>query len=158
MINIVAAMDLKQTIGLDGGLPFRNPVDMKLFRKLTLNHPVVMGRKTFESLGKPLVLRDNIVLTRNKRLKYDGAICMTLENFVKVELPRLQGQDIFIIGGAEVYSLFINIADKMYLTVINTYFIGDTYFPQYDTSQWKLVNLETSKEGNCSFMEYDKIQ
>lgn len=156
MVSIVVAMSSRGLIGNNGKLPFHNSVDMQRFKKRTLNHQVVMGRKTWDSLPKPLMLRDNIVLSRNRKLSLNGAASMSLQQFIQDELPRAN-KEVFIIGGAEIYRLFLHLADKLYITLINGDFEGNIYFPDYDKSKWKLINTEVSAEGNCSFLEYDKI-
>ena len=158
MISIIVAMNINGVIGKDGKLPFHNPVDMKRFKDRTLNHTVVMGHKTFNSLSKPLIGRRNIVLSRNEDLVLKDAEVMSLQRFIKtVYLFSPEEQEIFVIGGGQIYSYFLDIARKMYITMINGDFEGDTYFPNYDKSDWKEINKEVSVEGNCTFLEYDKI-
>lgn len=160
-INLIAAAGLDNTIGSYGKIPWRMPVDMKHFKKLTMDHTIIMGRKTFESMAsRPLVGRKSIVLTSKDYKNYtDVNFCKTIEeaeNLYK-ELP-----EIFIIGGSEIYNQYIDKSNKIFLTRIHGNFGGDTFFPNIDPSKWKETKIEhhSSNERNdynYSFIEYERI-
>ncbi len=139
-IIIVAVMSKNSTIGNGAELPWGKPVrdDMQYFRKLTLGQIVVMGRKTWESIGsKPLADRkENIVLTRNKDYFRD---CSAPTHNVDTIRKLAKKADVFIVGGAKIYSIFIPFAEKMYLTFIGESFPGDVFFPEYDRHGWEVI-------------------
>lgn len=127
-------MDTKRGIGFKGNLLCRISNDLKNFRELTLNKTIVMGRKTFESLPGVLDNRRHIVLTRDDNYSVDNANVEIFRDINRV--LELSEEDIFVIGGGEIYSLFLPYADKLYLTTINSFFEADTYFPKVDLDEW----------------------
>lgn len=139
MISFLLAMDCNGLIGRGNALPWHLPDDLNYFKKLTTGHSVVMGRRTFESIGKPLPGRKNIVLTRDDRFSQPN-----VETFHSVEAFLSSGQafggECFVIGGAHVFTAFIAYADRLYLTRIDCAFEGDTFFTSFDESQWRLVS------------------
>jgi len=142
-ITLVAAMDKNRVIGKDGKLPWHLPIDLEQFRKLTTSRPVVMGRKTWDSLPskfKPLPGRLNVVLTRDKDFKEDG--CRVVHSVAEAKKSISGYQEVMIIGGAKVYEEFLPYANKMYLTLIDAEVEGDTYFPKYIESDWEIVKKE----------------
>lgn|SRR3989338_4176521 len=148
-ISLIAAIDRNRVIGKDNSLPWKLPADMKRFKELTKGKPVIMGRATFESIGKPLPNRINIILTRDKNFKAEGCVVV---HSVGDALKAAKGhEEIMVIGGANVYSQFINIADKMYLTFIEGEFEGDAYFPEYVERKWKETSREEHEENNLRF-------
>lgn len=155
MIALIACMDRNRLIGQGNKLPWHLPAELKFFKATTMGHTVVMGRKTFESIGKPLPGRHNIVLTRDKSYQAEGVeIVYSLEDVLKRE------EDMFIIGGAHIYEQFMPHADKLYITRIEAEFAGDAYFPEIDSS-WQLVKSEpgVTDEQNpypYSFNTYEK--
>ncbi len=146
-------MDRNRVIGKDNSLPWKLPADMKRFKELTKGKPVIMGRATFESIGNPLPNRTNIVLTREKNFKAEGCVVV---HSVDDALKAAKGnEEIMVIGGANVYSQFIKISDRMYLTLIDEDFEGDAYFPEYDESEWKETFREEHEESNLRFAFVD---
>lgn len=141
-IVLVAALDENRAIGRNGELPWRLRDDLKAFKSLTLGAPVVMGRKTWESLGRPLPDRQNIVLTRNPDLRAEGADVIGSPAEVRDitgEVPRL-----FVIGGGSIYEAFLPMADRLVLTRVHTRVEGaDAWFPEWDSSAWSLLNSES---------------
>lgn len=133
-IYLIAAVDRGGHIGWKGKIPWDLPSDRKHFRELTMGHVVVMGRKTFQSIGRPLEGRTNVVLTRNRNFSPEG--CITLHSPEEV-LERFKGEEVFVIGGGEVFRAFIPVAERIYLTRIDHDFKGDTTFPLIDPSLWK---------------------
>jgi dihydrofolate reductase len=159
---MIWAMDRNRLIGANNAMPWHLPGDWAFFRRTTTGHPVLMGRKTFESLGsKPLKGRDNIVMTRDPGYQAEGCkIIHTMEE----ALMLAQGVDeFFIIGGSEIYSRFMAHADRLYITRIDHEFEGDAYFPEFDESEWQLVKSEpgVTDEKNpyaYTFYTYDRIR
>lgn len=140
--SLIAAMDRKRTIGSEGEMPWHLPADLAYFRRRTWGKPIVMGRKTYESIGRPLPGRDNIILTRDRDFKAEG--CLVVHSVD--ELLRLQEKDlasnadeVMVIGGGEIYRLLMPMADKMYITRIDAEFEGDTFFPEWDEHDWELI-------------------
>ena len=140
LISLLVAADENNVIGKDNKLPWHLPNDLKYFKNLTWAMPIVMGRKTFESIGKPLRGRKNIVLTRNKEWKKDETTAVEkLED--ALEIAQTQGvKEVFIIGGAEVFISSFEMANRIYLTRIHHQFEGDVFFPAIDEHEWKLIS------------------
>ena len=159
MISIIVAIAQNGTIGDKNALLWHIKEDMRFFRTTTSGHPVIMGRKTFESLGsKPLPKRTNIVITRADR-EFEGALTAhSLE-----EAIRMAGEDqeIFIMGGAQIYREALSVVDRMYITHVECDYEGDTSFPEVDYSQWKLVDVVRHERGEeyeypFEFRTYDR--
>lgn len=140
-ISIIAAMASNRVIGRGNGLPWNLPADTRFFKETTRGHPVIMGRKTFDTMGKPLPGRRNIVITRRSDLEIPGAEVVSglQEALDRVDVEH---DEVFIIGGAEIYRLGLGLADRMYLTLIHDSFEGDTFFPEFDESRWVVVSRE----------------
>ena len=160
MVSIIVAIAQNGTIGDKNALVWHIKEDMRFFRTTTSGHPVIMGRKTFESLGsKPLPKRTNIVITRADR-EFEGALTAhSLE-----EAIRMAGEDeeIFIMGGAQIYREALSVVDRMYITHVERDYEGDTSFPEIDYSQWKLVSEERYERGEeyespFAFLVYNRI-
>ena len=137
IISIIAGMDKNHLIGQDNRLPWRLPADMKHFRRHTLGKPVVMGRKTFESIGKPLPQRTNIILTRDRGYQVEG--CTITHSTEEVLDTASSSEEIMIIGGASIYQLFLPCANRLYLTRIHDCFEGEVYFPAFDLADWQEI-------------------
>lgn len=150
---IVVAVARNGVIGADGGLPWRIPEDMSHFKQLTMGHALVMGRATFESIGRPLPGRTNIVLTRQPDWSHDGVLVAgSLDQGLFMAAGR--GQDAFIAGGAEVYRQALDIADRIELTEVDDSPAGDTWFPPVEWSQWREVSRQT--HAGFSFVSYER--
>lgn len=144
-ISIIVAIAKNRAIGKDNKLLWHIPNDLRRFKEITTGHTVIMGRKTHESIGKPLPNRTNIIITRNNDYKADGCIiCKSLEDAIKFSKER-QESEAFIIGGGEIYNQAINLADKLYLTLVEGDFEADTYFPDY--SDFKKIVFEKQEES-----------
>jgi dihydrofolate reductase len=132
VISIIGAMSQNRVIGDRGALPWSLPTDMKWFRNTTRGHPVIMGRKTFETLTSPLPNRANIIVTRDTLYSANG--CTVFDTIQKaIDFAKTQDEnEIFIIGGGEIYSQSLEIADRLYITVIEKDFEGDAFFPKYE--------------------------
>ncbi|MCH7544812.1 MAG: dihydrofolate reductase [Planctomycetes bacterium] len=159
-LTIIVAMSENRVIGRDGDLPWRLPEDLKRFKRLTTGHHVIMGRKTFETLGRPLPNRTNIVITRRQDFPAPGdiRIAHSLE-----EALGLAESDVepFVLGGGEIYALALPLAGRLELTVIHATIPGDTYFPDYDESEWTLVaddrhEADENHEHPFSFRTYQR--
>jgi dihydrofolate reductase len=158
-ISLVAAAGNNNVIGNNNKLPWKMPTDMKFFMNLTMGHAVIMGRKTYDSSGKPLKNRRNIILSKDKNLVIPGCeVVNSLDEALK--LVKDQGE-IFIIGGEEIFREAMPIADKIYLTRIFGDFEGDSYFPPINENEWKQISINEYKadEKNpypFAFLEYIK--
>jgi dihydrofolate reductase len=145
-IALVVAVAENGVIGWQGGLAWHQSSDLKFFRKVTMNKPLIMGRKTFESIGKPLDGRDNIVITRNTNYEATGIlVAANLDEALKLAREKARTRDvdeISIIGGAQIYELTLPVADRIYLSEIHSNPDGDTFFPEIDKTQWREVSRE----------------
>lgn len=139
MISLIFAIGRNNAIGYKNKMPWHLPADFAYFKKVTMGKPVIMGRKTFESIGKPLPGRTNIVITRSKDFFHEG--CVIVDSIDKAR-AMVEGGEAFIIGGAEIYSAFLPEADKLYITEIDQEFQADTFFNGIDYSGWKLVSSQ----------------
>jgi len=137
MISIIVAVAQNNVIGKNNDLLWHIPRDMKHFKETTTGHHIISGRKTFESFGKPLPKRTNIIITRNKNYLQDGCIVVnSLENAINY---AKNDTEIFIIGGGEIYKQALNYADRIYLTKVHHSFDGDTFFPEINPKEWKEI-------------------
>ncbi len=148
-LSIVAAVARNAVIGSGNRLPWSLPEDLKRFRRLTLGHAVIMGRKTFESIiataGKPLAGRKNIVITRSPDWACSG--CQTARSLEAALAAVHEPQDAFVIGGAEIYALALPVARRLYMTEIERDFDGDAFFPEFDRSGWREASRESRALG-----------
>jgi dihydrofolate reductase len=144
MISFIVALDENNLMGKGLELPWHLPSDMKYFKNQTWGMTVVMGRKTLDALGKPLQGRQNIVITRNKDWKPEGAqVAHSLDEAIQ-KAKETGAAEIFIIGGAEIFKTALPAANRIYLTRIHHQFEGDVYFPQLPTNEWQLVKSHFS--------------
>ncbi|MEI7581709.1 dihydrofolate reductase [Runella sp.] len=136
-ISLIVAAAQNGVIGRDNQLIWRLPDDLKQFKRLTTGHPIIMGRKTFDSIGKPLPNRTSIVITRSKEWCMEGVLVVnSIEEAVEVA-QKTDTEEVFVIGGAEIYRLTLPIADKIYLTEVRADFEGDAYFTIPDIEYWQ---------------------
>ncbi len=143
MLSIIAALSRNRVIGKDNQLPWRLPADLKHFKSVTLGKPVIMGRKTFESIGRPLPGRDNIVVTRDPEFHADGiAVAHSLDDALA---QAHNVPEIMLIGGAQLYAESLARAQRLYLTLIHADVDGDAHFPDYDPADWR----ETAREDHA---------
>lgn len=141
IVTAVVAIAENNAIGKDNELLWHLPKDLKHFKEITKGHTIIMGRKTFASINKPLPHRRNIVVTRNKNLSIEGA---EMANSVEEALKIAEGDgEVFIVGGAEIYKKAMQMTDKIYLTVVHKSFDGDAYFPEIDRNLWEETASET---------------
>lgn len=159
MISFVVAMDENRAIGKDNDLPWYLPNDLKHFKNVTMGKPIVMGRKTYESIGKPLPGRENIVVTRDDNYKAEGT---TVVHSVD-EVMQKEAEEICVIGGTEIFKLFMPVADYLYVTEIHHSFEADTYFPEIGRDEWREVSrksgiVDEKNKYPHDFVEYEKIK
>lgn len=144
MISIIAAVAQNGVIGDKNALLWHISEDMRFFKRTTSGHPVIMGRKTYESLGRPLPNRTNVVISRTQREIEGCTVVGSLEQAVALFPAE---EEVFIIGGAQIYALALAIADRMYLTRVYHDYQGDTSFPEWDSDKWQLSNKESFECG-----------
>ena len=159
MISLVVAMDKNNGIGLNNKLLWKIPEDMKHFRRLTMNGIIIMGRKTFESIGHPLHKRTNIVLSRTLQ-KLEGCyVYPSLSELLHDYEQASSEEEVFVIGGEEIYIQFLPFADRLYVTHVDASFDADAHFPTIDTDKWEMVSNGISNEDhelNYTFAVYQK--
>ncbi|SEN44801.1 dihydrofolate reductase [Amphibacillus marinus] len=162
MITMIAAHDQNRLIGKGDWMPWHIPNDLGYFKAKTLGKTIVMGRKTLETFGKPLPKRENIILTRDHSYQIDD--CKVFHDFeTLLTLLQNDNQEVFIIGGGEIYELFLPYANRLYITQIENTFEGDTYFPAYDLTNWKLISKEKGLKNEDNpydyyFLQYDRVK
>ncbi len=147
-------------IGKNNALPWRLSSDLKRFRCITMGHPIIMGRKTYESIGRPLDGRKNIVITRNPEFRPDG---VTVAGSIDEALGLANDDEIMIIGGADIYAQTLSRADRIHLTLIHENFDGDAYFPEIDSKEWKEAEREDIEPGvdaafGYSFVTLERVK
>ncbi|HSQ61717.1 MAG TPA: dihydrofolate reductase [Polyangiaceae bacterium] len=150
---LVFAMSDDRVIGEAGGLPWNIPEDLKHFKKVTMGHAVVMGRVTYESMGKPLPGRRNIVITRDPSRRYEGAeVATSLEDALRLAYQK--DAEPIVLGGAEIFALALPIATKMIVTYVHRDVEGDTRFPEFDLAEWREVWRRTGEANrDVEFVE-----
>jgi dihydrofolate reductase len=160
-VCIIAAVARNNVIGRDNRIPWRLPEDLQHFRRLTIGHAVIMGRRTFESIvafsGGPLAGRENIVITRSR--EWPGAGCRIAHSLEEALAAVPDRRGAFVIGGAEIYSLALPVASRLYMTEIGRDFPGDAFFPDFDRSRWREASRErrtsSAPDGfDYAFVEY----
>ena len=139
-LSLIAALGPDRLIGVRNALPWRLPADLKRFKQLTMGHPIIMGRKTHESIGRPLPGRQNIVISRKKHYRAEG--CRVAHSLGEALSVVETESEVFVIGGAELYREALPRAEKLYLTLVEGDFEGDTYFPTIDWAGWREVDRE----------------
>jgi len=137
ILSIIAAMDRNRLIGNNNALPWHLPADFAHFKKITMGKPILMGRKTYDSIGRPLPGRLNIVLTRSENLQIEGVEVVT--SFQDAKKLLSESQELMVIGGSGIYQLLLNEVDRIYLTIVDETFEGDAWFPELDMQQWQQV-------------------
>ncbi|MGE0615754.1 MAG: dihydrofolate reductase [Bacteriovoracia bacterium] len=162
-VSLIAAMSRNRVIGAENKLPWHIPEDLKWFRDKTAGHPVVMGRKTFESIGsKPLPKRENLVVTR--QADFPATPGVRIFNSLEAALDWLKANDVpgkdevFIVGGGQIYEQSLPYADRIYLTVIHQDFEGDSHFPEFNETQFAVTaRIDREQPIPFSFLTYDRV-
>ena len=155
-ISIIVAMATNRVIGINNSLPWHISDDLKRFKQLTTGSTIIMGRKTYESIGNALPNRTNIVVSRQKNLHYpDVIVCDSIEDAISQVDDR---HDIFIIGGAQIYEQALPFANHMFVTHVDRDIKGDVFFPEYNEKHWKIISAESRQAENglpYRFVDYE---
>ncbi|WP_373496402.1 dihydrofolate reductase [Aquiflexum sp.] len=157
-ISIIVAKAKNNVIGKDNQLVWKLSSDLRLFKKLTTGHHIIMGRKTYESVGKPLPNRTSIVITRNEDFKVPEGhfVFHSLEDAIKLCISKNLGQ-VFIIGGAEIYRQTLPICDELIVTEVDAYPQGDAYFPDIESNKWEEISREHFKKDEKNEYDFDFV-
>lgn len=155
MLSIIVAKAKNNVIGKDNQLIWHIPDDLKRFKKLTTGHNIIMGRRTFESLGRVLPNRFHIVLCNDKEMNIDNENVKVVKDISALQEYIDSDEENFVIGGATIYRLLLPMCNKLYITQLDTAFEGDVYFPEIDENEWKVVEKEDGiKDENTFKYEY----
>ena len=160
MISIIVAVAQNGVIGDKNSLLWHISEDMRFFKRTTSGHPVIMGRKTYESLGRPLPNRTNVVISRTLGELEGCTVVRSLEEAIALFPTE---EEVFVIGGAQIYALALDVADRFYLTRVGHDYEGDTSFPTWNESEWRLISREAYEQGEkyphpFAFEIYDRIK
>ena len=161
-IKLICAISKNNVIGNENQLPWSIPEDLKRFKELTSNNWIVMGRKTFDSIGRPLPNRTNIVLSENKNLKIDSAeVFNSPKEIIEYYKSNSDQKDLFIIGGTYIYELFLEYCEYLFITHVDKKYLGDAFFPKIDWNEWELISEESSYDDdekvNFYFRNFKRI-
>jgi len=151
-VAIIVAIAQNRTIGVNNTLPWRCPEDLRHFKALTMGHHMIMGRKTFDSIGKPLPGRTTVVVTRNRDLNMAG--CVIAHSLEDAMTACTGDEEIFIVGGAELYAQALPLVDTLYITEIQQDVIGDAHFPEFDKKAWREISREIHMQELPQSLEY----
>lgn len=154
-VALIAALAENRVIGRDNQLPWRVPADLQHFKALTMGKPIIMGRKTWESIGRPLPGRDNIVVTRDTGYQAEG--CKVVHSVAQALQVAAGAEEAMIIGGANLYEQTLDAADRLYLTQIRAEVEGDARFPDIDMQAWREVKRESHPADECNEYAYDFV-
>lgn len=157
MISIIAAISDNNVIGKDNKIIWNLPEDLKRFKELTIGHTIIMGRKTFESLGRVLPDRKHIVITRDTSYEVDDENVEIINNIEELDKYISTNEEVFVIGGAIIYRQFIEKTKKMYITRIHQVFQGDAYFPVINENEWKIIERTTGIKDEKNNYNYEFI-
>jgi len=157
-ISIIAAMGLNRVIGRGNALPWHLPADLNHFKQVTTGHAVILGRKNYESIGKPLPNRHNIVVSRQPGFRAEG--CSVASDMCRALALASSDPEIFIIGGADIYRQMLPHSDRLYLTLIQARPDGDTHFPSFDLGQWRVASFRyhPADERNPNAMSFQTLE
>jgi len=151
-LSIIVAMAQNRAIGINNTLPWRIPEDLKHFKKLTMGHHLIMGRKTFESIGRPLPGRTTVVVSRDHNLKIDG--CTVAHSMPEAITACASDPQAFVVGGEEIYGQALGLANRLYITEIQQEIAGDVWFPDFDRAEWLEVAREVHHQETPQPLEY----
>ena len=157
MLKILVAFDENRVIGKNNTLIWHLPADLKRFKALTTGHVIIMGRKTFESIGKPLPNRTTIVISRQTDLQIEGAIIAHSVEEAILKAKSLTREDIFIVGGAEIYALSLPLADQILVTQLHDIFEGDAFFPEIPLDSWEVIERERGVTDEKNAYQYSYL-
>jgi dihydrofolate reductase len=153
-ISLIVAATKNHVIGKDGAMPWHLPADLQYFKKITMGKPIIMGRKTFDSIGRPLPGRRNIVVTQNRAWSHQG---VEVVHDIADALRLLENEEAFVIGGATLYTAALPVASRVYLTAINATIDGDTFFPALDQKTWREIAREHRAKDEKNAHDLDFI-
>ena len=161
-IKLICAISKNNVIGNENKLPWNISEDLKRFKELTSNNWIVIGRKTFDSIGRPLPNRKNIVLSENKNLKIDSVeVFNSPKDVIESYKNNSDQKDLFIIGGTYIYELFLEYCEYLFITNVDKNYLGDAFFPKVNWNEWKLISEEIKyddkEEVNFYFRDYKRI-
>ncbi|MBA3022518.1 MAG: dihydrofolate reductase [Gammaproteobacteria bacterium] len=151
-VSLIVAMAQNRTIGVNNTLPWRCPEDLKHFKALTMGHHMIMGRKTFDSIGKPLPGRTTVIVTRNDALKVEG--CLVAHSLPDAIKLSTNDDEVFIVGGAEIYAQALPLADTLYITEIQQDVDGDAHFPAFNRNAWQETAREVRNQTEPQALQY----
>lgn len=152
LISFIWGQDSHGLIGHDNALPWRLPADMGWFKKNTMGKPILMGRKTYESIGRPLPGRSNLILSRQQDLQIEG--CAVVHSLDEARSAVPDADEIMVMGGAEIYALLFDQAERLYITAIDAEFEGDAWFPEFDPKPWREVFRESHQPDDKNAYPY----
>ena len=155
VVSFVVAYGRGRVMGKDNAIPWRAPADVRHFRDITRGKPVVMGRRTFESIGRPLPDRLNIVLTRDPGFRAEG--CRVARSLTEALALAGDAPEVMVIGGAQVFAALFPTADRLYITEIDADFDGDTYFPEFDRTEWREIERRAHPPEEGDPLPYDIV-
>lgn len=155
-LSLIVAMDENRLIGNDNQLPWRLPADLAFFKRTTMGKPIIMGRKTFDSIGRPLPGRRNIVITRDPEFSAQG--CEVVHSIETALTGCSDHDELMLIGGATLYEQTLDQVSCMYITRINHSFSGDTWFPEFDLTQWEIVEKEDFEADQDNPFSYSFVK
>jgi dihydrofolate reductase len=160
-ISLIVAMAINRAIGINGQMPWHLSADLRHFKKITMGSPLIMGRKTFEAIGKPLPGRNNIIISRNSAYAQSG--CQTFINIGDALQACHESEEVFVIGGATLYQALLASSDFLYITEINKAFAGDTFFPEIDFHNWREIERQEITDDDTvdfhySFVKLERFQ
>lgn len=157
MLSIIVAVAKNNVIGKDNKLIWHLPEDLKRFKRLTTNHNIIMGRKTFESLGRVLPNRKHIVLCNDAELNVNDENVNIIDDVSKLDEYINSNEENFVIGGASIYKLLLPKTEKLYITKINQEFEGDVYFPEIKADEWKIIEREKGLKDDKNPYDYEYV-
>jgi len=154
IISAIVATAKNNVIGKNNDIPWYLPADLKYFKKITLNHHIIMGRNCYESIGRPLPKRTNVIVTRN--LYYTASNCLIVHSIEEgLEIAKNNGvEEVFIIGGAQIYEQSVAYWDRLYLTEVDLEVEGDVFFPEIDLSNWKTISADPHQAAGKNEFDY----
>lgn len=161
MISLLVAMDRNHVIGFENGMPWHLPKDLRFFKEVTTGSTIIMGRKTFESIGRVLPNRNNVVLTRRQTEFPEGIEVISELSAVQKRNEQHPDEEFFVIGGGAIFEQILPYADRMYITWIDETFNGDTFFPHFSEDEWTLTSKEKGEKDEKNpydyyFLQYDR--
>jgi len=154
-LSIIVAMDRNRVIGSNDTLPWHISADLKNFKKITMGKPIVMGRKTHESIGRPLPGRENIIITRDKTYQTEG--CTVLNSIDDIFEHCKDFEEVMITGGSEIYKHTLDQATRLYLTEVHTEVVGDTFFPEFKRNNWNEISREAFSADDKNDFDYSFV-